>query len=189
MSQVWNKELVETYIEMTREYDGPLLIDWIFHYVDTDATVLELGMGPGKDLLELQKNYRATGSDSSPEFIERFRKKHPGSDLLALDAVTMDTDRLFDCICSNKVLQHLTMDELNESLANQAKALAPKGILLHTFWAGEGMEENEGILFVMHSLGKLKLIFEEHYEVLFIETYKEDADNDSIVVVAQKRGE
>lgn len=187
MSRVWKKELIDTYIEMTRDYQGPLLIDWILDYVQKEARVLELGMGPGKDLIELNKHYRATGSDSSEEFLERFHELHPKADLVQLDAVTMETSERFDCICSNKVLQHLTRKELRISLQSQARCLNSKGVLLHTFWAGTGQEEQEGILFVNYQKEELEELFEEYYEILKIEYYGEEAADDSIVVAVRLR--
>lgn len=188
MSKSWDKKLVEIYMEMTRGYQGPLLIDWMPKYVKPGSSVLELGMGPGKDLEELKKYYRATGSDSSPDFLHRFRAFHPHIEVIYMDAVTMETDEKFDCICSNKVLMHLTPEELKNSLREQNRVLMPDGRLLHTFWAGSGEEELEGILTVSYSPEELKAIFQSEFEIVHIEIYQEEAEGDSILVVAKKRG-
>ncbi len=188
MSKSWDKKLVEIYVEMTRDYQGPLLIDWMLKYVEPGSSVLELGMGPGKDLAELQKYYRATGSDSAPDFLHRFRAFHPHADLFYMDAVAMETDEKFDCICSNKVLMHLTREELQDSLQEQNRVLTPDGTLLHTFWTGSGEEEYEGILTVSYSNEELKAIFQSEFEIVNIEKYQEEAEGDSILVVAKKRG-
>ncbi len=56
---------VQSYIEMVDGYDGQWLIDVLKTYVSEGATVLELGMGPGKDCDILRQSYRVTGSDNS----------------------------------------------------------------------------------------------------------------------------
>ena len=84
-------------------------------------------MGPGVDLDILQQYYQVTGSDRSTIFLERYRQQHTAADLLQLDALTMDTDRRFDAIYSNKVLHHLSRTELQQSLLAQAAVLHPEG--------------------------------------------------------------
>ena len=82
---------VENYIKMAEGYDGHEMIPILRKYLSDGASVLELGMGPGKDFELLSAHYRVTGSDSSHVFVERYRKINPESDLLILDAVTIDT--------------------------------------------------------------------------------------------------
>lgn len=188
MSQAWNKELVKTYLQMTEGYDGPLLIDWMVDYVEPGSEVLELGIGPGTDMEELQKMYRVTGSDYSPDFLYRYRAFHPHAELLHLDAVTMNTNKRFHCICSNKVLVHLTRDELIRSLKAQERCLLQDGILLHTFWKGTGEETHEGVLFTSYDEENLRMLFEPIFEILAIQTYREESEGDSILVVVKKRG-
>lgn len=107
-----DKENVEQYIRMAASYDGKLLVDAIGKYLPNGSRVLELGMGPGKDLLMLKQVYQVIGSDSSAIFVERFRKLHPNIRVALLDAVTIETDEQYHGIYSNKVLYHLTRDEL-----------------------------------------------------------------------------
>ncbi|NIV38176.1 MAG: methyltransferase, partial [Anaerolineae bacterium] len=108
---------------------------------------------------------RATGSDTSEIFLSRYRTEHPGADLLNLDAVTLDTDRKFEGIYSNKVLIHLTRDELWSSLLRQAEVLTPGGIALHTFWHGEGEEMHHGLRFVCYQTGQLEAIIPAEFQI------------------------
>ena len=128
---------VEAYIEMAKGYDGALLIEGLAEYLPAGSSVLELGMGPGVDLDILAQRYEVTGSDSSRLFLDRYRERHPEADLLLLDARTLETERRFDCIYSNKVLHHLSAEELHESLVAQAGLLRPEGIAMHSFWWGD----------------------------------------------------
>ena len=99
---------VEQYLKMAEGYDGAELIKILQKYLRANSTVLELGMGPGKDLDILKKFYSVAGSDNSQVFLDKYRKKHQDADISLLDAVTIQTDRKFDCIYSNKVLHPLT---------------------------------------------------------------------------------
>ena len=56
-----SKGNVEAYIEMAEGYDGRDLISVLQRYLASDSTVLELGMGPGKDIALLGEFYRVTG--------------------------------------------------------------------------------------------------------------------------------
>ena len=49
-------------------------------------------------------------------FIERYKNLNPNSDIIQLDAKSLNINRKFDCIYSNKVLIHITKKECNESL-------------------------------------------------------------------------
>lgn len=127
---------VDEYIAMVAGYDGAEFVAVLARYLPAGSSVLELGMGPGTDLDLLLQTYAATGSDLSSVFIDRYREVHPAADLLQLDAVTIDTDRTFDCVYSNKVLIHLTEDELAQSFRRQAEVLAVRGVAeAVTAWA------------------------------------------------------
>ena len=64
--------------------------------------------------LKTKKYYKVTGSDSSQVFVDRYKKLHPEADVFQLDAKSLDINRNFDCIYSNKVLLHLTKQECSE---------------------------------------------------------------------------
>ena len=116
---------VEQYIKMAEGYDGAELIKILQKYFPENSTVLEIGIGPGKDMYILKKSYAVTGSDNSQVFLDKYKETHQDTDLL--DAVTMETDRKFDCIYSNKVLHHLTKENLKKSFQRQKEMLNPNG--------------------------------------------------------------
>ena len=182
-----NERNVQSYIDMTDGYDGRELIEILKKYVTQGSSLLEVGMGPGKDLEILNDYYLVTGSDSSEIFLKRYRAAHKDADLLLLDASNLETDRSFDCIYSNKVLMHLTTDQMKRSLMKQCHILNQGGILFHSFWEGDRLEEMNGLLFIYYSKEKLAAIFNEIYDVLAIEYYSEMEKDDSIYVVARKR--
>lgn len=178
---------VDHYIRMAMGCDGKLLIDVLRRYLPEGSTVLELGMGPGADLLILNEYYEVTGSDSSALFVERFRQQFPLIDVKLLDAITMDTDERYDGIYSNKVLYHLTRDELLASLERQAHALNAGGIALHSFWIGDEESDQQGLHFAYYSEDKLKGFIGSDYEILDSQRYTEAETDDSFYVVLRKR--
>ncbi|QEN05329.1 class I SAM-dependent methyltransferase [Thiospirochaeta perfilievii] len=128
-----SKEGVKQYINMAKDYDGRELINNFIPYLDKDSTVLEIGIGPGKELDILAESFKVTGSDKSKLFLDLYIEKNSDADLLELDAVTLDTNRVFDSIYSNKVLHHIKKREMVESIYNQARILTDGGIIFIRF--------------------------------------------------------
>ena len=177
---------VDEYIKMADGYDGSELIRILQEYLPEKSSVLELGMGPGKDLEILSKTFTATGSDNSQIFLDRYKKQNPNADLLRLDAVSLEADRVFDCIFSNKVLHHLTREDLKKSFQRQAKVVKPNGIVFHSFWKGDKDENYDGLLFTRYQIEGLKEIIGDMFDILAISTYTEMEKDDSIYVVLSK---
>lgn len=187
MSYYNDKKNIEQYIDMAEGYDGKILIAALREYLPDESTVLELGMGPGKDLLLLGEHYTATGSDFSQLFLNRFRESHPDADLLQLNAVTMNTERKFDAIYSNKVLYHLTREQLVESLKQQATVMNLNGVALHSFWYGEDEDSMDGLHFEYYTEETLQACIGDEYEVLQITRYTEMEPDDSLYIVLKLR--
>ena len=182
-----NEKGVQEYIKMAKGYDGSELINELRHYLKDGATVLEIGMGPGVDLDILKKYYKVTGSDSSQVFIDRYKNLNPNSDIIQLDAKSLNINRKFDCIYSNKVLIHLTKKECIESLKRQKTILNPNGIVLHSFWHGDKTKEVNGLLFVYYKEDELRTMVKNDFNILKIQRYTEMKKNDSIYLLLQKK--
>lgn len=182
-----NAANVENYSKFTPAHDGALLVDMLSAWLPEGATVLELGMGPGKDFKLLSERYKVTGSDFSNAFLERYRAQDSAADLLQLDARTLETDRRFDGIFSNKVLIHLTPSELAESFVRQYEVLNDAGIVLHSFWYGEGEEQFGELTLRRHNEHDLRALLKGRFDILAIERHAKMKDGDSICVVARKR--
>ena len=181
-----SEENAKEYISIADGYDGKELIARLREFLDPCSTVLEIGMGPGKDLLMLAETYKVTGSDLSDVFLRLFREENPHADLVKLDAVTLGTDRRFDCIYSNKVLHHLTTEDLRSSLVRQREILNPSGTILHTFWNGNGIETMGDLRFVYYTEDDIRKMVEEGYQILVLETYSEMERDDSILLIASR---
>jgi len=179
-----DKETALQYIAMAEGYDGRELVEILRRHLLDGASVLELGMGPGIDLRILSQHFRATGSDNSQFFLNRYRDSDTKADLICLDAVELDTERAFDCVYSNKVLHHLTDAELAASLSRQKEILSVPGLIMHSFWRGTGTEEHHGLRFVYQTEDSIRSIVSKHFSVIDIVVYKEMEEDDSLYVLA-----
>ena len=168
------------------DYDGSSVINKISDYLANGASILELGMGTGLDLDALSSKYNVLGTDDSPIFIQEYKNKNNGMDVRLLDAVAVDIDKKFDCIFSNKVLQHLTKDDFITSLKNQNHHLNPNGILFFTLWEGEYREElmfDNQLRFTYYTADDIRGICGMDFKIETIEPYTEAEHNDSLLVV------
>jgi cyclopropane fatty-acyl-phospholipid synthase-like methyltransferase len=177
---------VQEYIEMAEGYDGRDLVAALTKYLPAGADVLELGMGPGVDLDLLSRHYQVTGSDTSRVFLDRYQEMHPAAHLLRLDAETIQTSRKFDGIYSNKVLHHLSPDQLQASFLRQNAVLRPLGITLHSFWLGDRKEVIHGLLFRYYPEHFLHSLVEPFFTILESTIYAEFEDHDSLYLILKK---
>lgn len=178
------KKTALQYIAMAEGYDGKELIEILRKHLLEGASVLEIGMGPGVDLKLLNRHFQATGSDNSQFFLDRYHDSVPDADLIHLNAVELDTERSFDCIYSNKVLHHLTDEELARSLCRQKAILSNTGLIMHSFWRGTGSEKHHGLKFVYQTEDSVRSIVGNVFNVVDIVVYKEMEDDDSLYVLA-----
>lgn len=181
------KKSVAEYIKMAQGYDGKQAIAKLREFLPTDSSILEIGSGPGTDWEILSENYRVTGSDNSAEFLKHLHATYPDGKFLALEASTLNTEIRFDGIYSNKVLHHLEDEALEDSIIRQAEILNPGGIVCHTFWKGEDSEIYNDLFVNYHSYTGIRALFENHFEAMLIQHYKEFEKNDSILFIGKKK--
>jgi cyclopropane fatty-acyl-phospholipid synthase-like methyltransferase len=105
---------------------------------------------------------------------------------MQLDARTLTTDRTFDCIYSNKVLIHLTRQELEQSLARQHEILNENGLLLHSFWHGDKEDIFADLRITYYTEQQLLELMNDSYEVLEIKRHAKMTEGDSVYVLARK---
>lgn len=187
MSFYNDPENAEKYVQMAEGYDGAELIEILTNHLPNGKSVLELGMGPGVDLDLLAKHYQVTGSDYSAYFVERYKKAHPAANVIQLNAITMDIARQFNCIYSNKVLHHFSDDELRLSFAAQAKCLNDGGLVFHSFWYGDKMEEIMDMRFYYRQPKQLSVLLGDNFKMIESAIYTEMEKDDSFWVLAQKQ--
>ena len=181
------KASVAEYIELAKDVNGAGLISRLKQYLNRGARLLELGSGPGTDYQLLSKDYKVTGSDNSNEFLKHLSTSHPDGQFLKLDAASLTTEEQFDGIYSNKVLHHLTNEQLSASVKRQADILHEGGIICHSFWKGEGDELFKGLYVNYHNEAALKQFFGGQFEMLLVESYAEFEEGDSLLLLASKK--
>ena len=178
---------VAEYIHLAKDVSGKELIEQLKKVLPLNSEVLELGSGPGTDWKILNASYEVIGSDNSTVFLDHLRNENPEGTFLALDAITLNTDKFFDGIYSNKVLHHLTDNELVASVKKQYEILNANGIICHSFWKGEGSEIFKGLFVNYHNQEGLRAVFNNYFEILSITNYKEFEDDDSLLLIGKKK--
>ena len=180
-----SKESVKTYLKAAADVNSKPRVEKLKGFLPAGSAVLELGSGPGTDWKILNETFKVVGSDNSDEFLNHLKVENPNGTFLNLDAVTIKTNQKFDGIYSNKVLHHLDDNELEKSITAQLEILNPNGTICHSFWKGEGTDMFNGMYVNYHTTSQLKQLFEENFEILLLDEYKEFEDGDSLLLVAK----
>jgi len=92
-----------------------------------------------------------------------------------------------DAIYSNKVLHHLSDSELASSIERQSAVLTKQGVVLHSFWYGDRVEEFSGMMFYYRDEEFLKSVFSPFFDIVRMERYTEIEDDDSLLLVARAK--
>ena len=189
MSYFQKRENVDLYTGMMLGYDNSFVISEVEKTLTPNSSLLELGMGIGIDLVSLSKKYRVVGSDYSQLFVDDFKLK-TDLEVIVLDAIKMDIERKFDCIYSNKVLQHLSKEDFIISLNNQYKHLNENGIIFMTLWNGTHREEFEfdgQLRFVYYNGATIEKIIPKELKIEDIVPYSEFESNDSMIIILRRK--
>jgi len=194
VNQFWLKEEgIESYLKMIDGCDGSFVISKLKNHLEAPSSILEIGSGPGKDMKLLSDDgYIVTGSDFSPLWMDKFEGGE-SSDYLLLDCSKMDLplsyNQFFDCIYSNKVMMHLTKEDMLTSLRLQADKLRDGGLIVHALWRGEEELEyfHHGMRNIYYSIDQVEEMIGDRYDLIEKDTYTEDEENDSFYFVARKK--
>lgn len=186
-----DKNNVNEYIEMCKDFDASAHVEFVVKNLNSSGSLLEIGSGPGNDLPELNKHYSVTASDYSPLFLKAINEQHPQIPTLQIDAKQISCEHSFDVVYSNKVLHHLTIDELKASLVQQAALLNQGGRLAHCMWIGEEDFVHEGNVHKYYTKEEiLELITGIHnetdnqlFQVESFSQYEEFSPNDSALII------
>ena len=180
-------ESVEEYIRLAKDVSGIQLIEKLKQVLPSHSSLLEIGSGPGTDWNILNESYDVIGSDNSSPFLRHLINEYPTGEFLVLDASNLKTDKTFDGIYSNKVLHHLTDNELIDSVKRQSEVLNSNGIICHSFWKGEDSEIFKGLFVNYHDKSSLRKFYETGFDILTLDTYKEFEDGDSLLLIGKKK--
>lgn len=178
----------KSYASMCEGYDASAQLEMLYKVLPREASVLELGSGPGNDLQLLAARYDVTGSDYSPAFVHMLKTRFPNQTILKLNAVSITTDGLFDGIYSNKILQHLNDDELAASFRRQSLLLNKGGVAFHLIWQQiESPGGDNDLLFKQRNLDQMTTAMGDEFEMLEALDFGEFEDGDSLAILARKK--
>ncbi|GAA0770563.1 class I SAM-dependent methyltransferase [Roseibium denhamense] len=182
-----DKENAAAYAEMCVGYDAAVQLGVLFNVLPDGAEVLELGSGPGNDMHLLASHYQVTGSDYSPAFVDMLTARFPDRTVMSLDAVTIAADGPFDAIYSNKVLHHLSDEQLAASFSRQADLLPSGGLVFHLVWCRlEAPEDDTELIFKARDEAALKQAMGSAFEILETHSFGEFDEGDSLAILAKK---
>lgn len=104
------------------------------------ATILDLGCGTGKPILEylFSNKLEVTGIDASHKMIEIARKNFPTVELILEDMRKLSLNKKFDALIAWHSFFHLPAEDQRKMFDIFAIHLNPKGILLFTSGAEKG---------------------------------------------------
>ncbi len=121
--------------------DLELICDWI----KPDTRILDLGCGPGRDLIAFTKaGHKAVGLDGTPSFCEMARR-HSGCEVLHQSMLQLDLPpEEFDGVFANASLFHVPTQELSRVIGELRETLRDRGVLFASNPRGDGREGYNG---------------------------------------------
>ncbi|MGL4450920.1 MAG: class I SAM-dependent methyltransferase [Sarcina sp.] len=165
-----SREKVEKFLKRHKSYDGRIALI-LRSYMKKGASVLNIGLNDGKDFEVLKQTYDVVAIDSSQFFIDIYKENNSGAEVYKVDDVKLDIDRKFDCIFSNKLINHLTLEELKESLKKQAQLLEKDGKVFHFFAEGTGELLLGGVTLNMFDENTIRTVIPSDFEVVKFSKY------------------
>lgn len=103
------------------------------HTLRPAKTLLDIGCGGGKNLLNLKRDFLVTGLDLSPAMIAQARTLNPGCEIVAGDMRSFALGRTFDAILMDDAISCMDTREDFEAAFRTAFAhIAPGGVLVAT---------------------------------------------------------
>jgi SAM-dependent methyltransferase len=127
----------------TRDHDVSQNIDALVRHLPgpPPQTILDLGCGPGRDLVALRRlGHIAVGLDGVEAFV-RMAREHSGCQVLHQDFLALDLpDERFRGIFANASLFHVPSQELPRVLAQLRQSLRPGGVLFSSNPRGPNRE-------------------------------------------------
>jgi SAM-dependent methyltransferase len=120
------------FCENTRDHDVSQNLDALLASIEVPPpyTILDLGCGPGRDLLRLTAlGHEAIGLDGCRAFV-KMAQAQAGCEALQQDFLALDLPlRRFDGIFANASLFHVPRQELPRVLRELWQTLKPRGVL------------------------------------------------------------
>lgn len=150
------EDRAENFWERTREHDVSQNIDALLRWIRpaTGARILDLGCGPGRDLMALRsRGHDPIGIDGCPSFVEMARA-HSACDVWLQDFLQLSLPpHAFDGVYANATLFHVPRSELPRVLGEIRRCLTEDGVLFASIPRGDDQEGWSGSRYgVWHSI-------------------------------------
>lgn len=146
-------------------------LNLILSSIPSKGTILDLGCGTGEPIAQffIEKGFKVTGVDGSPNMIELCKKRFPSERWLVSDMREIHLNQRFDAILAWHSFFHLEHDSQRQMFKLFESHIKPGGILAFTSGEEEGevWSDNGGQLLYHASLST-----QEYHQLLKASSFK-----------------
>jgi SAM-dependent methyltransferase len=97
------------------------------------TTLLDIGCGGGKNVLNLKRDFDVTGLDLSPNMLAQAKELNPESTFVQADMRTFKLDSTFDAVLMDDGITHMNCRaDFVKAFSNAYAHLSPGGVLVAT---------------------------------------------------------
>jgi SAM-dependent methyltransferase len=97
------------------------------------STLLDMGCGGGKNVLNLKRQFNVTGVDLSPTMLEQARNLNPECSFVQGDMRTVRLDRTFDAVLMDDAISYMScLADFVSAFRTASGYLNPGGVLITT---------------------------------------------------------
>ena len=150
MTETYYNDNFKEFTGSTLNLDLSELYSRYIKYLKHGARILDMGCGPGRDLLFFKQNgFSVSGIDNAGKFVN-FAREYSGCSVSLMDFREVSFSEEFEGIWACASLLHLNKDELQNVLERSVKALKPEGVFYMSFKYGsfEGIRNGRYFLFL-----------------------------------------
>ncbi len=181
-----NNETLDYYNKNARDYaerwlktDLSEVRRKFLNYLQSEAEILDLGCGPGRDLKAfIDEGYKAEGLDGSKALAE-IARHNSGATVYEERFETLKLDKVYDGIWACASLLHLEQEEIRKTISKLKKNLKPHGIFYFSIKKGEFKGFRNGRYFTDLTEEELMRLLNSLQEYKILEIWESLSKRDS----------